>query len=222
MRLHTNTCYKLFILMLSISLIACSRSTTQITASWKSDELKKEKEYNNIFVATLSRDMEAKEVVEGQLAALLEQRGLKATPSIEIFPENFAANYAEEENEILKKVRDSGHDAILTVSLVDQESENRYVPGNDTYAPAVAFSYYDKFHTYYSYNYNEIYTPGYYALDRVYYLETNLYDAESEQLVWSAQSDTYNPGNIDTFAEDLSEAIVDQLRKESLIKGEVQ
>lgn len=208
------------ILGLLIFLAACTATSTNFTGSWKSPDLDKQKSYDNIFVAALTQNMNAKEIVEGELVALLEQQGINATTSLSLFPNNFSAEHASDKRLILDKVKANGNDAILAISLVDQTHENRFVGGNDTYAPTLAYGYYDNFHTYYSYNYSQIYTPGYYSLDKIYYLETNLYDVENEKLYWSAQSDTYNPGDIEYFAEDFSKAIIAQLKREGLIEVE--
>ncbi|WPP53541.1 hypothetical protein [Catalinimonas niigatensis] len=207
----------LYLFAVLICLFSCKSTATDVTASWKSEETAEEG-YDHIFVAVLSQDMETKEIVEGQMVALLESIGVNATTSLSLFPQNFSAEQVENKSLILDEVRAQGNDAILTISLVDQESENRFVAGNDTYAPAIAYGYYQKFHTYYAHNFTQIYTPGYYSLDKIYYLETNLYDVEDEELYWSAQSDTYNPGNIEAFAGDFSKVMVARLKKEGLIR----
>ena len=60
--------------------------------------------------------------------------------------------------------------------------------------------------------------PAYYAQDCVYYLETNLYDARSEDLVWSAQSETYNPKDLSGFSQVLANQIVNKLEKDGLLR----
>ena len=62
-----------------------------------------------------------------------------------------------------------------------------------------------------------MYDPGYYATDKNYYLEINLYDAKTEELVWSAQSETTNPSSIETFSNSFSQLVVNQLIKDGLI-----
>jgi hypothetical protein len=62
-----------------------------------------------------------------------------------------------------------------------------------------------------------VYAPGYYAQDKVYYLETNLYDAQTEQLIWAAQSKTYDPGSIDSFLKGYVQTIYNQMVKDGLI-----
>jgi hypothetical protein len=60
--------------------------------------------------------------------------------------------------------------------------------------------------------------PGYYATDKTYFLETNLYDAATEKLVWSAQSETVNPGSIDKFVQDYPKKLIAQMVKDGLLK----
>lgn len=210
-------CATTFLFAFLVFFMSCTRNATDITASWKSPKTD-DNGYENIFVAAFIPDLEAKEITEGQMAALLDSMGVQASTSLSLFPENFTEEQVEDKSFILDKIRANGNDAILTISLVDQESENRFVAGNDTYAPAIAYGYYQNFHTYYAHNFTQIYTPGYYSLDKIYYLETNLYDVEDEELYWSAQSDTYNPGNIEAFAGDFSKVMVARLKKEGLIR----
>ena len=77
--------------------------------------------------------------------------------------------------------------------------------------------YYGRFTGYYSYYNPVMYDPGYYATDKNYYLEINLYDAKTEELVWSAQSETTNPTSIETFSNSFSQLVVNQLIKDGLI-----
>ena len=81
----------------------------------------------------------------------------------------------------------------------------------------VSFGFYGGFYNYYNYRYPAVYDPGYYTQDKTYFLETNLYDAETEKLLWSAQSRTYNPIDIDSFSEEFAGIIVARLKKEGLI-----
>ena len=65
-----------------------------------------------------------------------------------------------------------------------------------------------------------MYSPGYYEDDKVYYIETNLYDADTEELLWSAQSETYNPTSLPDFASDFAEVVVARMEKENLLNAD--
>jgi hypothetical protein len=66
--------------------------------------------------------------------------------------------------------------------------------------------------------YPRMYDPGYYVTDKTYFLETNLYDSETEELIWSAQSETVNPGGIDNFVADYPDKLVEQMVKDGLLQ----
>jgi len=50
-------------------------------------------------------------------------------------------------------------------------------------------------------------------------METNLYDAASEELVWSAQSETYSPIDLPTFAQEFADIIISKMKKDGVIGG---
>lgn len=56
-----------------------------------------------------------------------------------------------------------------------------------------------------------------YTEGKVYFIETNLYDAETEKLIWSAQSESYDPSDLKDFAEDFADLIVGRLVGNGLI-----
>ena len=201
-------------LLLSGILYACAPST-QITASWHDPDT--DAEYNNLLVAALTHNLEAKSTVEGELVVALQNEEVGVTNSGKLFAPNFTKDIAEDKEKLLAKIRENGNDAILTIALLDQKTETRYVPGSATYAPTVSFGFYGGFYNYYNYRYPAVYDPGYYTQDKTYFLETNLYDAETEKLLWSAQSRTYNPIDIDSFSEEFAGIIVARLKKEGLI-----
>ena len=208
----SGLCY-LFLVSLWI-LTACSPST-EITASWKNPDNREKKA--NILIAALTHDMAAKATVERELETALKKTKLDVTKSATLFAPNFTDNISKDKAVLLSKIRENGNDAILTITLLDQQTDTRYVPGSATYAPTVRYGFYGGFYSYYNYYYPTVYDPGYYTQDKTYFLESNLYDADTEALLWSAQSQTYNPTNLDQFAEEFAKITVARLKSEGLI-----
>lgn len=201
---------------IAVVLYGCA-PTTQITGSWNNPNIP-DQAYDRVFVAALTSDVGAKQVMEDQLAEALERQGIRTGKASDVFSPNFTDNDAQDKEKLLSKIRDDKYDAILTISLIDKDSETRYVPGNYAYSPVARYRWYGDFWGYYTYWYPSIYEPGYYTQDRVYFIETNLYDAGSEKLVWSGQSESYNPTDLEMFSEDYAEVIVDELGDEALIR----
>ena len=102
-----------------------------------------------------------------------------------------------------------GCDAILTVGLVDKTSETRYVPGTVSYSPYMGYGY--GFGGYYGYMGPTMYNPGYYTTDKTYFMEANVFDASNEKLIWSAQSEAYDPTSISKFSRDYTTILMDKI-----------
>jgi hypothetical protein len=200
-------------------LITCA-SSTQITGVWRSPE-NTSKIYKNICVAAITGQTTNKQIVEQEMFEQLQAKGVHATKISTILPYKFTGGQ-DEKDLILEKVRANKNDGILTFTLVKQKEETRYVPGTAVYAPPMRYGYYGTFGGYYGYYGNTMYDPGYYTQDDIYFIETNLYDVETEKLVWSVQSKTYNPSGIQQFAQDFTSAITAQLIKSNVIQPTVQ
>ncbi|MFT2010277.1 hypothetical protein ACMA1I_16500 [Pontibacter sp. 13R65] len=209
-----NSIKTLLLFGASLLVFSCSPST-QITGTWKSPEATTQ-QYTKIIVAALTDSPQARQIVEDQLQAELQKRGIAVTKSIDIFPPAMMRESGSTGDMLLQKIKGDGHDAILTAAVVDEKTENRYVPGNP-YAPMNRFGWYGTFRGYYSHWHPMIYDPGYYREDKVYFLETNLYDADTEGLLWSAQSRSYNPSSLNRFAGKFAELTVSRMQSENLI-----
>jgi hypothetical protein len=209
-----------FIRLLLVSMIvifyasSCRTSSTTITGTWEKENIIKE--YNHILVAALTSNVNVKSTVEQHLEESLREHGLEASQSIELLPPRFIDD-DNQKQKILNAIKEDGADAILTVSLIDRDTETRYVPGSASYAPYPAFRFYGNFWGYYNHWSPQFYSPGYYSEDKIYYIETNLYDAETEELIWSAQSQTYNPENLSRFSRDFGKEIVQRLLEDNIL-----
>jgi len=189
-----------------------------ITGSWHK-EIASAKGYNNIFIAAMTSNIPVKQAVENGLQQQLSAKGLIIGKSIDVFPPNFSTQTGAKRELMLGKVQQTGADAILTIALLREETESRYVANGGYFNPGRRFGYYLQFWNYYSNWYPSIYAPGYYDEQKVYYLETNLYDARTEELIWAAQSKTYDPSNLDSFLKAYIKAIESQMIKDGLISG---
>jgi hypothetical protein len=205
----------LFSVILLISLITGCSPSTKILGSWTSPS-KPAGGYNNIFVTAITENLLARQEVENDIDEILKREGINAASSFEIIPPGFVPSAATKDK-IINAIKAKGHDAALTVALLDQTTETRYVPGTAMYSPMVYGGAYRSFYGYYSYYSPAMYTPGYYESDKKYYIEMNLYDLSTEELVWSSQSETTNPSSVEGFAEAFSQTVVGQLIKDGLI-----
>lgn len=203
--------------MVSVILFSCTGST-HITGSWVNPEMQPvTQDYRNIFVATMTRNVNARSQTENALAAELARYNKRVLKSIDHFTPGFQEALPSRE-EILQRIHNAGAEAILTTSLLRTQSETRYVRGGVRYAPVPAYGWYRGFYAYYAHWYPMIYDPGYYATDKTYFVETNLYDAQTEKLLWSAQTETVNPGSLERFLKEYPGKIITQMMKDGVLK----
>jgi hypothetical protein len=173
-----------------------------LTGAWVNPHATK-KPYSNFFVATLTSNAIARSIVESNVTEALTSYGVKATKSIDVFPPKLGKDSIDKEF-IMNRVKEKNADGIL-VCLIRKKTETHYVPGN--YG----------FWGYYSFWYPYVYDPGYYVEDQVYFLDASLYDSSTQDLVWSAQSKSYNSNGLGDFSRRFADLVVKKLISERLL-----
>lgn len=195
-------------------------SSVQLTGSWKNKDTIF-KPYKSIFIIALTQNLQHRRIVENDLANYAQSSGIMAVSSMSVMPPTFTHDSAPNKDTMLMIARMTGADAILTVFLLDTKSETRYVSGSYNYTPN--YGYYNPyggygFGGYYGYWGTQVYSTGYYSESKTYFLESNVFDALDEKLVWSGQSQAYNPSNITSFSYDYSHVIMRQLFYDKILQ----
>jgi hypothetical protein len=206
---------KTFILL--FALCGACTSSTHITGSWASKKYS-HPAYNTVLVAALTDNAVARSTVEDALVTRLGEHYAQVHRSIDVFPPK-AGRSDTDETAIMRKVLGKNIEAVFTVSLLRKGTETRYVPGSAIYDP-FRYDYYRSFWGYYSWNHERYYMPGYFTEDTVYYLEANLYEMKNMELVWSAQSKTYQGVALKSFARDFANDLVKEMKKTGVLKEE--
>ena len=83
-------------------------------------------------------------------------------------------------------VEQLGADTVLISRLVSKRSVLVYYPASVSHRPY----YYGKWPEYYRQGYETINTPGYTTQYEYALMETNLYDARNDNLLWAATTET--------------------------------
>ena len=210
MKTTTHCLFFLITACIGGQLVAACGASSRITGSWKSPDAARKKPYEKVLVAALTNDVGARQRVENELVSHLQRKGVQATRSIDVFPPTFTQGKLPPRGEIIERIRQSGHDAVLTASLLDSDTETRYIPGTIGYAPVRIHPYYGNFYGYYSHFYPQVYSPGYYASTETYFMA-------SEKLLWSAQSATYDPSSLNRFSKDFAKLTVSRLSRDGVL-----
>ena len=204
-------------LFLTVLLFSCGSSHTVIN-SWVNKDAPKDRNYKKIFIIALTENAAARSTVEDDFAYALDEHNFDVVKSTSVFPATFTKETAPSKETVLARVKELNCDLIFAVSLLDSKTKSRYVPGTVSYAPYPAYGYYGGFGTYYGYYGPTVYSPGYYTTDQVYYMEANLFDVKSGDILWSVQTKTYNPSNLSTFSSTYCNTIIDQAYYDGLLK----
>jgi hypothetical protein len=195
--------------------VAC-KPATKITGSWKNMNVSPSS-LNVVLVTAITARANARQTVEDDLASALEKKGFKTIKSIDVMPPSLTDGELPDKKQLSSKIEEVGADAILTVALINKETETRHAGGNLNYVPMARFGYYGTFWGYYNNWLPAMYAPGYYSEDKVYFIETNLYDAKTQQLLWSAQSETYNPEGLKRFAKEFANVVVTKMQQDEIL-----
>jgi hypothetical protein len=206
----------LFFAATTVLMVAGCGPAQKVTSSWKNPNNNPNKKYSKIFIAALVSRQNVRASLENHMAAAAAAQGFQVVKSTDAFAPTFTQTTAPDKDAMLGKIRELGCDLIYTVSLVDRQSETRYVPGNAMYAPYAGYGM--GFRGYYGYMYPYAWDPGYYTTDKTYFMEGNLFDTETESLMWSVQTESYNPESIDKFSKGLTEIMMERAQKDLKVR----
>jgi len=204
----------LFILLFALAFSACGPSQ-KITNSWINPEAGSKSPYESIFVIVLSQNKETSFSVEDRMAAMIASRGQKVELSSAVFPPNLSISENFTREQMAEAIKRTGCDAVFVIALLDVKTVEYYQPGRAYYP--MNYGMYGSYYGYYNHYYPQVYSPGYYSSDKTYYIESNFYDLEQDQLLWSIQSEAYNPSSLDSWFDRYSYNLLNELKKEGLI-----
>ena len=157
---------------------ACA--TTELTSVWKDPSYQARPA--KIMVIGVARNPVNRRIFEDEFVSRIKAHGSDAIASYTVLPDR----QQDDREAIAAKVKELGADTILITRLVSKRIVQTYVPGTVYFPPP----YYGSWPQYYGYGYRYMYTPGYIAEDEYAVIETNLYEAKSDKLIWAASSET--------------------------------
>ena len=201
-------------LLLAVIMILVSCSSSRITSSWKAPDVQ-QKKFKKILVVglLLEKDRALKERMEEHIVGDLKGLGYDAICSCNEYSPKAFENLKEAE--ALQKLNGGGIDAVLTVVMLDKTKERYYVPGRVYYTPYTI--YYRRWWGYYSTMYDRIYEPGYYTENTRYFWESNLYDINTKELLYSVQTESFDPSSAESMAHEYGTLIVNDMVKNGVL-----
>ncbi|MEO8174197.1 MAG: hypothetical protein ABI581_13980 [Sediminibacterium sp.] len=182
-------------------------SSSLITHSWKSDTIIAPA-YKKIMVVGLIRynDRSLREKMETHMTGDLSRKGYTAIASLEEYGPKSFENMKEEE--AISKLHTSGIDAVVTIVLLHKRKERNYTPPRAN----------GNFWMYYTDIASQVYTTGYYNVETKYFWESNFYDLASGKLIYSVQTESFDPNSAESMGHEYGKMIVADMAKKGIIK----
>jgi len=197
-------------LVLGITLLVSSCANTKISQSWVDPDIKKE--YKNLLIIGVAESEQNRRAYESNFVEELKAIGVNAEASYRLIK----SGQKIDRETVGKAIEGLNIDGVIVTHLLAIDEETIYRP-TMTYTPMYGGAYYGGLYSYYPHVNTYVTSPGYYTTHETYTIETNLYDVESEELVWSARSRSFAPESADEVIVDLTKLLIKDLSDKSLI-----
>ena len=183
-----------------------------IIGSWKKSE-NQELKYNKIAILGISHSTEYRKIFETYVEEQMINYGYNAEGAFDFLPPNENEDNTSPEI-IMAFFKSAKVDAVMTMHLLEIDDSRRYVPGTVYFTPYYStYSFYDYYYDIYEY----VYSPAYYTGELDVFLEANLFDFETGELLWSAQTETADLNNVAEIANSFAEKLVKDLNKSKVL-----
>ena len=196
-------CALLFLFLLG----GCASS--KITGEWKDPQLGNKK-YSHILVIGVAKQPDRREFYEDEFAKQLASQGVMAIASHTIIPRD----KMQDKDAIKKSIQGLQIDGVI-VTRLQGIKQQKQVPHGRTYQ--VPYGYYNNMYDYYDSSYSLAPAVSYADTEEYLQLESNLYDAETEKLVYSIVTDTFIRQKFDSRIKAYIETVVRQLKSNNLL-----
>lgn len=206
------------LLLLGAFAILAGCKSSYVTSSWKAKEIEV-KRYNKVLVLGLIKedDRRLQEKMEEHLAGDLRSLGYNAVTSLQTFGPKAFDNLSEKE--ALDKLNSSELDAVITIVLLNKQLEQEFIPNNPV-PQRQTFYYRGRFWNYYGAVRNQVFIPGYYVENTKYFWESNLYQLDAQSLVYSVQTQSFNPNTAESLGHEYGRMIVKDMVNKNVLKNQ--
>ncbi len=199
-----------FSLLLIFSTLFTSCSANRLLSSWKDTSLD-EYRLQNLLVVGVSQDETKRRIYEDTFVTSFKKVNVQAVPSYTVCKEAIKPS----EKALREVIDKTGAGAVLITHLVGKNETNYFQP--DRRLNLKGSSTFSGLYGYYPLIYHSVYTPGGSTSTTKIILETNLYDVQSEKLLWSARSQSIDPVMTRKYYQELINLFLDELKKNDFI-----
>ena len=202
--------FRCVVIAIPVCLLFISCAATKLTHVW-TDEAYRGAPFSNVLVIGVSDQERVRRSFEDKFVKQLKEIGIEAVASAAVIP----SDKKLEKKAIASAVERSGVDAVLVTHLLGVDKKETYHPPSTYYHPAPY--YYGGYYGYYGNVYSYVHSPAYYTSHVLVRLETNLYEVDTEKLIWSGKSETWDPKSKTEVIDSVIKVVIKNLQKDKLL-----
>jgi hypothetical protein len=184
-----------------LALAAAACASTKLVSVY-ADESFAGPAFEKLLVVGLGATEGGRAAFESAVVARLEAQGVVGAASHDVIVEMEDASRAR----VRRLARQEGYDAVLVTRLLDVRKETRYEP-----------PVYGDFYGYWGHYGGYVADPGYVIETTTLVMETSLFDTVTGKVVYSAESETFQPRSRNTVIEELVPLVVDDLTQRGIL-----
>jgi len=191
------------VLVLSILIASCAN--TEVIDHWVDAE--HSHPYQHPMIIGISDSQQTRQIFEKYFVSELKKIHISATPSYELISSKQKMN----RETVIKAIQGTDIDAVIITYLVSSDSQIKYQnsPLNQGYSGDVENIMMSD---------TLISTRGRARSSEIVILKTDVYDASSKSLVWSAQTRTVSPESIDEVITSVTAILISHMLGDDVIK----
>jgi len=201
---------RISIVILALLLFACA--STQLVTEWR-DKSYQGQQLNRFIVIGVIENTLYRRAYEDAIVDKFKENGLDAVASYTLISD--LAAY-DDEDKLKQAVKTTQADAVLVAKLIDYDESERYIPPNYDFNPYMGMGggYYNSYHS----AMYMTYSPGYIQKTTTIRIGSEVFSVDSEQLVWAAETKSFNPGSYQSVVNNLAEITITSLKKNGFVK----
>ena len=190
-------------LIAAVTLIVSACAATNFDMTWR-DPAFRGRPFAKLLVVGGTDDAANRRIYEDALVGALTRRGVDAVASHTLIPRESDVR----RDKIVEAVKASGADGMIATRLIGVETRTTQVPGQATGQEGT-----DVFR-YYSLLESQTIVRADYQVAR---LDSTVFDAKTEKMVWWGRSSAFPTEDITTLSRELSESLAKALKSAALL-----
>ena len=198
--------------ILALALAAGCSSSMKLVRSW-SDPALVEGSVKSVFVIGVAESMLMRKAYEDTFILALESKTIKVTPGYELIQDISQVD----KDAVAAELKKRGVTHVLVTRVVDRREVEQYHPTSYVSVGVGGYGYpgyYGGWGSYMSVGYTTMSSPGYTTVHTIVSVESNLYDLNTEKMVWTGLSEAYpNDNPTDSFRPYINQLIYDMKAK---------